>query len=524
MEPCKIELCQIQCPTWLEATKDYRFTEEVAHSQEQRILKHLNLLDAGVRFAVFPECSIPEDTLPKLIAIAKDKNIYIIGGLEYDRSLRDRCVLVTPSGKCYKSAKLSLSKYDHPKMRRGEFINCFINSGFGDFAVLVCYDYTSQDLIKDLSGKVDTLFVLADNRDITTFSQKAASDCWSSYCFVVICNNAIFGDSGVYGPLDKIKGEETEKKILEMPRGEICESFELDIRGLREAIERKTGLTLADDSRFKAVPANFQTERKLSASKPQLEYTLLDWPEPFEQDCVIIIGSATQRAIYRLSVRKDTFEKIKQIDWDFFKRLEPYVPYPPEEKYYTATPSNATFLPQLTARLLASSKRKEAPQVYEDDWVIEGDRIHPLLFKHNIISIGAPEFNKVSEKINEELKKDGHVYFPQKRRPHTIFDEFIGTNIESGQATDKAGVVGLTRNPFNPNKLALLCGGIRGIGTAASVKFLAGNDGEAFSKHRYGLTVFAINLDRVGGFPKGPVGKVLKISDTELDKYLTIFW
>jgi len=527
IEPAKVAFCQIEGPTWLEATQDYRFTKAVAQSQEERVLKCLNVLEAGIRFAVFPETSIPEDTLPKLITAAKDKNIYIIGGLEYDCSLRDRSAVVTPSGKCYKSAKLTLSKYDHPKMRPGEFINCFINSGFGDFGVPLCYDYTSQDLTNELSGKVDILFVLTNNPDISTFLQKATSDCWSSYCFVAVCNNARFGGSGVYGPLDKLKRREVDKRILELPKGEICENVDLDITGLREAIKRGTGLVLEDGSRFKALPANFQRERNIPASKPQLEYTLLDWPEPFDQDCVVIIGSARQRAIYRLSVSKDTLEKIGQMDRGFFRRLVPYLPYPPEEKYFIGTPSNAIFLPQLTARLL-SSKRNKPPQVYEDDWAIEGAKIHPLLRQHNIISLGAPDSNKVSEKINEELKENGHVYFPQKRRPYAVFDESISANIEAGQGGDKAGIIGLTRNPFNPDKLAVLCAGTHGIGTAAAVKFLSQNDGEAFRGHRYGLTVFAINLDRPEGFLKGPVEKVLKISDPELDQYLdqylTILW
>ena len=105
-------------------------------------------------------------------------------------------------------------------------------------------------------------------------------------------------------------------------------------------------------------------------------------------------------------------------------------------------------------------------------------------------------------------------------RPYTIFDEFINRNLERGEATDKAGIIVLTRNPFNPDKLALLCAGIRGIGTAGAIKFLAENNGEAFRGHRYGLTVFAINLDTPEGFLKGPVKKVLKISDPKLSEHL----
>ena len=221
-----------------------------------------------------------------------------------------------------------------------------------------------------------------------------------------------------------------------------------------------------------------------------------------------------------MTVRKDTLEKIRRIDKDFFEKLEPYLPYPPEEKYYMAYSSSSVFLPQLTARLLSSPRGGKVPQAYKDNWVMEGERVHPILRKHNIISISSSDVNIISEKINEELKKDGHVYFPQKRRPYTIFDEFINRNLERGEATDKAGIIAMTRNPFNPDKLALLCAGIRGIGTAGAIKLLAENNGEAFRGHRYGLTVFAISLETPEGFSKGPVEKVLKISDPKLFEHL----
>ena len=517
IESCKISLCQILCPPRSEVTPNYRFTEGSALSQERKILKYLNSLKEGFKVVVFPEFSIPENTVLELRNIAKDKGVYIIGGLEYDHLLRNRCIVVTPGGKCYKSTKLTPSKYDHPKMRSVDYIDCFINSGFGDFAVLICYDYTSQGLLQELWGKIDILFVVANNPDVKTFSQKATSDCFASYCFIVICNNAEYGGSGIYGPLggEGIK----EKRILEVQKGVRCENIEFDVSKLRRSIEEKTGLTLEDGSKFKAVPANLERV-KLSAYRPQLEYTLLDWPEPFDQDCVIINGSAEGRAIYHLTVRKDTLEKIRRIDKDFFEKLEPYLPYPPEEKYYMAYSSSSVFLPQLTARLLSSPRGGKVPQAYKDNWVMEGERVHPILRKHNIISISSSDVNIISEKINEELKKDGHVYFPQKRRPYTIFDEFINRNLERGEATDKAGIIAMTRNPFNPDKLALLCAGIRGIGTAGAIKLLAENNGEAFRGHRYGLTVFAISLETPEGFSKGPVKKVLKISDPKLFEHL----
>jgi predicted amidohydrolase len=510
IDPCKIALCQISCPSESEVTKNYRFIKEIAQFQEKRILKCLESLEESIRFVVFPEFSIPEKTLPKLINVAREKNIYIIGGLEYDSWLKNQCIIVTPFGKCYRSAKINRSKYDHQEMKCGEFINCFINSGFGDFAVLVCYDYTSQNVIQELSGKIDILFVVENNRDVEAFSQKAINDCWTSYCFIVICNNAEHGCSGVYGPLDS----EIKQRIrLEIQKGENCENLELNIMRLKEAIEKKTGLKFENGSRFKTIPADF-LRKKLSASNPQLEYTLLDWPQPFDQDCIIILGSSIKRAIHQLTGHVTTFEGIKESYPKFYDNLKPYLPA--YNKYFIARTSDAILLPQLTARLLFSpyARTKIPPTVYLDDLVIHGDeQIDPLLKKHNIISIGTSEVNKVSEKINEELRIDKRVYTASSAdglRPHTIFDESIGRELDTVEAPD-AGIIGLTRNPFNPDKLALLCGGIHGVGTSAALKFLAENDGTTFRGHRYGLTVFAISPS---GVPRGQ-GLIEKVETIE---------
>jgi len=482
-------------------------------------------------------------------------------------------------------------------MRNGEYVNCFFNSGFGDFAVLICYDYTDPNLMQKLSGKIDILFVVANNPDVNTFSQKAISDCYSSYCFIVICNNSIYGYSGVYGPLDFFKGN---KKILELQKGEILEELELNIANLREAIELKTGFKL-QWFRFKYIPSNF-SRKMLSASKPKLEYTLSDWPHPFDQDCIIILGSSVKRAIYQLKGNKETFEQIKEIESRFFENLVPYLPS--YNKYFIARTSDAILLPQLTARLLSSPysskylfnwneileknndilkeflrqnydaewityiskindakleydperesgyfalrldekekkvfltikneesrinvkheffvmaendiySTKKPPVVYEDDSVIRYDgQIDPVLKKHNIISIGTSEVNKVSEKINEELIKDGRVYTVSSAeglRPRTIFDESIGMELDAIETPD-AAIIGLTRNPFNPDKLALLCGGIHGVGTCAALKFIAENDGTAFKGHRYGLIVFAVSPSDV------PIGQCNNISKVE---------
>lgn len=162
-----IAICQISCPSRNDITKSYRFTDNFAQRQKRKIREYLNSLEAGT-LVVFPECSIPEGMLREIIKCAVRKKMHIVGGLEYDHRLRNRCIVVTPSGKCYTSAKLNKSRYDHPEMEEGEYVNCFINSEFGDFAVLVCYDYTSSNLIGELSGKVDVVFIIANNPNISS--------------------------------------------------------------------------------------------------------------------------------------------------------------------------------------------------------------------------------------------------------------------------------------------------------------------------------------------------------------------
>jgi|GEM_PF-6947706 len=80
VNPCKIAICQITCPYKSEVTENYRFTQESAQSQEKKILGFLDQLDENIRFAVFPEFCIPENTLSKLTTFARKKNIYMTFG------------------------------------------------------------------------------------------------------------------------------------------------------------------------------------------------------------------------------------------------------------------------------------------------------------------------------------------------------------------------------------------------------------------------------------------------------------
>jgi len=180
----------------------------------KKILSYIKkCIDEQAKVVIFPECSIPRESIKGIKKIAEEKKVMIIGGLEYNEEYQNKYLVVTQEGTVFEGVKIHASKYDHPNMASGNEINILINTGFGDFAPVICYDFTDFSLISDLKGYLDIIVILANNPDIKTFHSEALRICWESFCFVAICNNGIFGGSGVFGPINKINETFVDKTL-----------------------------------------------------------------------------------------------------------------------------------------------------------------------------------------------------------------------------------------------------------------------------------------------------------------------
>ena len=128
-------------------------------------------------------------------------------------------------------------KYDI-KIEEGCGMLRFINTGFGDFSILICYDFLEGNMFNALTQKIDFLIVPCWNQN-TDRSKARAIVANGKRWFTILANNGSFGESGLYAPYkDKGKDlEELEQKILREGTEKV-ECYPFDVLELDRARDR----------------------------------------------------------------------------------------------------------------------------------------------------------------------------------------------------------------------------------------------------------------------------------------------
>lgn len=116
------------------------------------------------------------------------------------------------------------------------------------------------------------------------------------------------------------------------------------------------------------------------------------------------------------------------------------------------------------------------------------------LANNNLIIIGGPVVNKVTEKINAKLP----IFFDQNNS-WSVTSNFSKQNYPS----DETGLIVKTKSPFNKQKQVLVIGGKRAAGTRAAIlAFLQGfkkiTAGNIFDAAHYAKVVEGVDLDADG--------------------------
>jgi predicted amidohydrolase len=242
----------------------------------------------GLDFLIFPEVFLPLGLCEDVAVFAKRFNTIVIAGMEYDPQLesslygtelargKNRCFIWVPTTdggvRRYEYTKLTRSQYDARTLKKGaqekgsfpkdkgDYLLRFRHPAQGSFGVLICYDLSHFEVMWSLNREhlavpLDMVFVLANNPDGKLYRTCCLADSHRFYQYLVLCNVAQFGRSGIFGPL-RSAGE--RQVLLDAGIGsETIAIADVDLAGLQEA-RTTADRRIEDKGKFRKKPGIFQ--------------------------------------------------------------------------------------------------------------------------------------------------------------------------------------------------------------------------------------------------------------------------
>lgn len=253
--------------------------EELRAKREIRQhLATLRGLDRCPDIVLLPELAVPIGFEHQLKRAAEQLESIIIAGLDYCvettasvPTVSNAAIIIVPRklhgkmiarrtetrrvGKTY-PAPAEKKKLQNISGTRVEFmpnptIWIFESPELGNFAVAICYDFMDLDRIVLYRNKIQTLFILAYNRDTTSFDHLAEAIARMVFCNVVICNCGFFGGSLAVTPYRQPFRRTVYKHTgQKLPNAQL---IELPLAALKDQQSNTTG----KKSEFKSLPPGF---------------------------------------------------------------------------------------------------------------------------------------------------------------------------------------------------------------------------------------------------------------------------
>jgi len=212
-------------PTPYRTNVDLYVAERVWQEIQEGLRTMVNVEDKP-DIVLIPELHLPINKIEAIKAISRKHNFMIISGVDFQRNptnsskIRNRGIVTIPSdwgseGSSRHVSALHFGKTYFTYMERALFKNVegaickedpesnmyiFESKQFGSFGIMICSDIFDIERMMLYQGRIQHLFIISLNKDLTTYFAMAESLTRLLYCNVVICNTGFFGGSLAVSP------------------------------------------------------------------------------------------------------------------------------------------------------------------------------------------------------------------------------------------------------------------------------------------------------------------------------------
>ena len=261
---------------WQQCVRMSLLEERRAKKEIRHYLAALRGLDRQPDIVLLPELAVPIGFEHKLKRAAEKLESIVIAGLDYriessrqHPAVSNAAVVIVPRRLRGKQIALSTEirrvgkTYPAPAEKEKllgitgssvEFVEnptvwVFESADLGNFSVTVCYDFMDLDRLVMYRKKIQTLFILAYNRDTASFDHLAEALSRMLFCNVVVCNCGKFGGSLAVSPF-----REPYKRTVYKHSGQKLPNAQLIELPLANLLAHQSGNKSKD---FKSLPPGF---------------------------------------------------------------------------------------------------------------------------------------------------------------------------------------------------------------------------------------------------------------------------